>query len=92
MERTKRYAVTLKVFNDDDPSENESLKTLGEFDTYKDARECMLCEMRIESRVRSEDGHIVGTVLSAYAAHLFDYGIHLSFMIIDKENLYNERG
>ena len=86
-----RYTVTLKVFNDDDPADNQPLSKLAEFDSYAKAHKYMCDELNAGAALRIEDGHTVNTIVREYGAHLFDDGIHLSYMISDKEKRYYDK-
>ena len=92
---TKRYTVTLKVFNDDDPRDNEKLSILADFDTYADAHEYLQKRIydEVSDRVAEEVGNRHAKPITYniynYGGHVFDNGIHLSFMISDKEKMYD---
>lgn len=91
---TSNYAVTLKVFNDDDPSDNESLKIIAECETYKEAY-LQMCESMYQ--VINERLHecIVDSGLapiiytkSIYGGHIYENGLHFSYMIRKKDKRY----
>lgn len=85
-----RYTVTLKVFNDNNPSKNLPLQKLASFYTYNEAYAYMLKHLKGEANER-EHLHIVGIDIQEFGAHLFDNGIHLSYMISDKDKRYDKK-
>lgn len=86
-----RYTVTLKVFNDNNPAKNLPLQKLASFDRYEKAYAYMLKHLQGEANERERIHGIVGVDTKEFGAHLFDNGIHLSYMISDKDKRYDKK-